>query len=121
MTQAILAHVNTPGKILGLSHAQIAFGRSGKDFFAKSVESLTHFLKNLLSAAVKEQKHRGIRAEAGRRIDFHTKVLKELEVGDCVQLQNLRGKHPLKLDQAGVVTPKNGFSNYLVKLFLVVG
>ena len=61
----------------------------------------------------------GIRAEAGRRINLYTKVLKELEVGDCVQFQNLRGKHPLKIDQAGVVTAKNGFSNYSIKLFWV--
>ena len=57
-----------------------------------------------------------IRLEAGRRIDLHTKALKELDVGDCVQLQKLRGKHPLKSDQSGVVTAKNGFSNYSVKL-----
>ena len=41
----------------------------------------------------------------------------ELEVGDCVQLQNLRGKHPLKSDRAGVVTAKNDFPNYSVKIF----
>ena len=57
-----------------------------------------------------------IRLEAGRRIDFHTKALKELEVGDYVQLQNLRGKYPVKSDQSGVVISKNWFSNYSVKL-----
>ena len=58
-----------------------------------------------------------IRTEAGRRLDINTEVLKELEIGECVQLQNLRGKHPLKSDQAGVVTAKNGFSNFLLKIF----
>ena len=51
------------------------------------------------------------------RLDIHTKVLKELEIGDCFQIQNLRGKHPFKSDRAGVVTAKNGFSNYSVKIF----
>ena len=50
-----------------------------------------------------------IRVEAGKRLDLHTKALKELDVGDYVQLQNLRGKHPLKSYQSGVVTAKNGF------------
>ena len=58
------------------------------------MESLTPVPENLLSAVVKEQKQIGIRSEAGRRLNLHTKVLKELEVGDCVQLQNLSGKHP---------------------------
>ena len=35
VTQAILAHAKTPCKILGLSPAQIAFGRTLKDFFSK--------------------------------------------------------------------------------------
>ena len=59
----------------------------------------------------------GIRSDAGKRLDIHTKVMKELEVGDCVQLQNLRGKHPLTSDRADVVTAKNGFANYSLKIF----
>ena len=45
----------------------------------------------------------GIRREAGRRLDLHTKVLPELKVGDCVQLQNLLGNNPLKSDRAGII------------------
>ena len=81
------------------------------------MESLIPVPENLLSALAKEQKQMEIRLEAGRRLDLHTKALEELDVGDCVQLQILRGKHPLKSDQSGVVTSKNGFSNYSVKLF----
>ena len=54
--------------------------------------------------------------EAGERLDLHTKVLKELEVGDHVQILNLRGRHPLKSDQVGVITANNGYSNYSVKV-----
>ena len=80
------------------------------------METLTPIPENLLSADAKEQRQRKIRSEAGKRLDEHTKVLPELEVGDHVQLQNLRGRHPLQSDQAGVVTSKNGFSNYSVKV-----
>ena len=37
-------------------------------------------------------------------------------MGDHVQLQNLRGRHPLKSDQMGVVTSNNGFSNFSVRI-----
>ena len=80
------------------------------------METLTPIPENLLSADAKEQRQRKSRSEAGQRLDEHTKVLPELEVGDHVQLQNLRGRHPLKSDQAGVVTSNNGFSNYSVKV-----
>ena len=91
VTQALLAHANTPCKTLKLSPAQLAYGRTLKDFFPRNVETLTPIPENLLSADAKEQRQRKIRAEAGKRLDENTKVLPELEVGDHVQLQNLRG------------------------------
>ena len=72
VTQALLAHANTPCKVFGKSPAQLAYGRKFKDFFPRS---------------------------------------------DYVQMQNLRGNHPLKSDRAGMVVSKNGFSNYSVKVF----
>ena len=59
----------------------------------------------------------GIRHETGKRLDLHTKVLPELEIGDYVQMQNLWVSHPLKSDRAGMVVSKNGFLNYSVKVF----
>ena len=87
-----------------------------KDYFPSYVESLTPLPGNLLSAEVKHKMQSKIRAEAGRRLNEHTIVLPELMVGDNVQLQNLRGKHPLKSDQNGVVTSKNGFNSYSVRI-----
>ena len=116
VTQALLAHANTPCKTLGLSPAQLAYRITLKDFSPRNVETLTPIPENLLSADAKEQRQMKIRVEAGKRLDLHTKVLKELEVGDHVQIQNLRGRHPLKSDQVGVVTAKNGYSNYSFKM-----
>ena len=81
------------------------------------METPTPIPENLLSAEAKEQRQRKIRYDAGLRLDEHTKVLPVLAVGDHVQLQHLRGRHPLKSDQSGVVTAKNGFSKYSVILF----
>ena len=55
------------------------------------MESLIPIPGNLLSGIAKEQKQMNIRLEAGRRLDLHTKALKELDVADCVQLQNMWG------------------------------
>ena len=84
----------------------MAYGRTLKDFLPRNVDGLTPIPENLLSADTKEQRQGKNRAEAGKRLDEHTKVLEELDVGDHVQLQNLRGRYPLKSDQAGVVTSK---------------
>ena len=51
----------------------------------------------MLSADAKEQRQRKIRSEAGKRLDEHTKVLPELEVGDHVQLQKPEGEASIKV------------------------
>ena len=109
VTQALLAHANTQCKTLKLSLAQLAYGGTLKDFSPRNVESLTTISENLLSGDAKEQRQSKIRAVAVKQLDEHTKVLPELEVGNNVQLQNLRGRHLLKSDWAGVVSSKNGF------------
>ena len=70
-----------------------------------------------MTAAEKEQKQMGIRQETGKKLYLHTKVLPELEIGDYVQMQNLRVSHPLKSDRAGMVVSNNGFSNFSVTVF----
>ena len=94
ITQAMLSHAHTPCKILKLSPAQLAFGRCLKDFFPRNVESLMPIPGNLLTAEVKDKLQGKICADARKRWDEHTKVLPELQVGDTVQMQNLRGKYP---------------------------
>ena len=94
----------------------MAYGRTLKKVFPRNVESLTPIPGNLLYAEIKDKMQSKIRADAGRCLDEHTKVLPELMVGDHVQLQNLRGENPLKSDQNGVVTSKNAFNSYSVRI-----
>ena len=56
ITQAMLAYANTPCKILGKSPAQLAFGRSLKDFLPRSAESIMPVPQDLMSASEKELK-----------------------------------------------------------------
>ena len=46
----------------------------------------------------------------------HTQVLPELKEGDFVQLQNLRGRNPLKSDYNGIVVGKRNLNSYAVKI-----
>ena len=56
ITQALLAHANTPYKTLKFSHAQLTYEGTLKDFFPRSVKSLTLIPGNLLSADAKEKR-----------------------------------------------------------------
>ena len=66
-----------------------------RSFFPRNVETLTPIQGNLLSADAKDIMQKKIRAEAGKRLDEHTRVLPVLMEGNQVQLQNLRGKNIL--------------------------
>ena len=52
----------------------------------------------------------------GARWSEHTRKLPPLEIGSWVQLQNLRGRHPLKSDSSGVVIGKHNENSYAVKV-----
>ena len=71
---------------------------------------------NLLTAEVKDKLQGKICADARKRWDEHTKVLPELQVGDTVQMKNLRGKYPLKSDQNGIIVSKNDFNSYSIRV-----
>jgi len=53
---------------------------------------------NLLSGLDKDRLQSKIRQKGGEKWSEHTKMLKPLQIGDFVMLQNLKGPHPLKSD-----------------------
>ena len=116
VTQALLSHANTPCKVLKKSPAQLAFGRCLKDFFPRNVESLLPIPKNLMSGEVKDKLQGKIRAHGGKIWSEHIRILPELQKGDTVQLQNFRGRHPLKSDHNGIVVGKNNVNSSSVKI-----
>ena len=116
VTQALLSHANTPCKILKKSPAQLAFGRCLKDFFPRNVKSLLPIPENLMTGEVKDKLQGKIREDGAKRWSEHTRVLPELQKGDFVQMQNLRGRNPLKSDYNGIVVGKNNVNSYSVKV-----
>ena len=64
-----------------------------------------------MSGEVKDELQGKIREDGGKRWSEHT-YLKE---GDSVQLQNLKGRHPLRSDYNGTIVGKNNLNSYSMK------
>ena len=94
----------------------MAFGRTLKDFFPRHVSSLLPIPDNLMSGPVKDVLQEKIRKAGGQKWSEHTKVLQPLVAGQWVQLQNLRGNHPLKSDYSGVIVGRHNENSYAVKV-----
>ena len=64
---------------------------------------------------VKDKLQGKIRADGEKRWSEHTRVLPDLKEGDLVQLQNLKGRNPLKSDYNGNISGKTNLNSYSVK------
>ena len=112
----MLCHANTKCKVLQNSPDELAYGRCLKDFFPRSVASLLPIPANLMSGEMKDKLQGKIRADGAKRWSEHTRVLPELKIGNFVQIQNLRGRNPLKSDYNGIVMGKSNPNSYAVKV-----
>ena len=71
---------------------------------------------NLMSGPVKDALQGKIRDDGARRWSEHTRILPELKNGDFVQMQNLRGRNPLKSDYNGIIVGRHNVNSYAVKM-----
>ena len=116
VTEALLCYANTKCRVLNKSPTELAYGRCLEDFFPRQVSSLLPIPANLLSGVAKDKLQEKIRADGDKRWSEHTKVLPDLKVGEFVQLQNLKGLHPLKSDYNGEVVGRHNVNSYAVKV-----
>ena len=72
--------------------------------------------ENLLSGPVKDELQVKKREEGGLRWSEHSKVPPPLNIGQRVQLQNLKGSHPLKSDYSGEIVGRRNVNSYAVKV-----
>ena len=105
VTEALLCHANTRSLILNKSPAEIVY-----------VSSLLPIPENLLSGEAKKKLQKKIREEGGKHWSEHTKILPELKIGQFVQMQNLKGNHPLKSDYNGQIVGCHDINSYAVKV-----
>ena len=80
------------------------------------MSSLLPIPENLMSGPVKDSLQEKIRKAGGEKWSEHTKVLPPLLPGQWVQLQNLKGAHPLKSDYSGIVMGKHNENSYAIKV-----
>jgi len=116
VTEALLIYHNTKCRVLGKSPSELANGRVLKDFLPRDISTLLPAPENLMTGVVKDKLQEGIRLAGGQRWSEHTKKLPPLEMGSWVQLQNLKGRHPLKSDNSGVVIGKHNENSYVIRV-----
>ena len=116
MARALQAYRNTPSKDLGLSPAQILYGRVLRDHLPTPKEFLEQRKEWVL---LKEEREKTLTTKYGRvqeDLGRHAHTLKPLEVGSVVQVQNQRGKDPLRWDKSGVIVETLGNQQYTVRM-----
>jgi hypothetical protein len=115
--RAMLQYRNTKLQGLGVSPAQILFGRELRDFlpFAPGKGGIRKEWQ-----IVAEEREIALARKHVRdmeRLEAHTKELGELEIGQLVSVQNQVGNKPGRWDKTGVVVDKGaGPRQYLVRM-----
>ena len=113
----MLQYRNTKLQGLGVSPAQILFGRELKDFlpFAPGKGGIREEWKIVADEreiALARKHYKDL-----ERLEAHTKELGELEIGQSVSVQNQVGNKPGRWDKTGVVVEKGaGPRQYLVRM-----
>ena len=114
--RALLTYRNTPCKDLGASPAQILYGRTLRDHLPTPMECLQQRSEWII---LKADRERALASKYGRieeDLKRHSRALNPLEVGNVVQVQNQRGKDPLRWDKSGIVVESLGNHQYSVKM-----
>ena len=119
--RSLLQLCNTPDPDCDLSPAEIVFGHPLRDAFS-FVNQLATFSNRFIRRTWREAwraKEAALRVGAKRTNDAlssRTLPLRPLRCGDCVFIQNQRGRHPRSSDKVGTVVEELDFDQYNVKV-----
>ena len=119
--QAILQHRNTPDPICQVSPAEILFGRSLRDKLSFT-NNLLKFSNPKYRRKWREawaRKERAIRLRYDRsaaRLNFDSRSLPPLQIGDRCLIQNQHGRYPKKWERSGVVVQILPFNQYKLRV-----
>ena len=114
--RALMTYRNTPNKDLGLSPAQLLFGRQLKDHLPGSRGGYTRRREWIMQQKDRERALAHKYGQIEEKLRKGTRDLKELVVGDSVQVQNQHGNEPLRWDRSGTVIERLEHGQYTVRM-----
>ena len=115
-SRAILEYRNTPCRDLGVSPSNILFGRNLKDQLPATIDNLKVRKEWRFDRDMREQALAIKLAELEKELGGGARKLRDLEVGDMVQIQNQRGNDPKRWNKSGKIVEKLDYDQYLVKV-----
>ena len=116
VTRALLQHRNTPLQEIGLSPAQILYGRALRDCIPTSPEAIKIRPEWRMIAEDRERSLAQRNIINMERYNEHTKSLPALKAGDIVAVQNQTGPHPKRWQKTGVVVEVGDHRQYTVRM-----
>ncbi|XP_057310221.1 uncharacterized protein K02A2.6-like [Hydractinia symbiolongicarpus] len=108
VTKALLLHRNTPAPDMGISPAELLFGRNLPDHLPQPIT----FRREWSDLADAREMTHARRFELSNKGDRHS--LQHLQVGDSVAIQNQHGNHPNKWDKTGCIADALPHKQYRV-------
>ena len=114
--RALLTHRNTPCKELNMSPAQLLFGRNLRDHLPAVKDQLRLRKEWMLNQTEREKALAQRYGRVEEKLKQSCRTLRELEVGDHVQIQNRHGNEPLRWTRSRVVTEKMDYDQYTVRM-----
>ena len=116
VARALLQHRNTPIKDIGLSPAQLLYGRALRDCIPTLAEAHKIRPEWRMVADDRERALAKRNLISMERFNEHTKELPELIVGDHVAVQNQAGPRPNKWEKTGIVVERGDNRQYMIRM-----
>ena len=116
VARALLQHRNTPLQEVGLSPAQLLYGRTLKDCLPSMAEANKVRPEWRMVADDREKALAKRNIMNIERYNEHTRVLPELSVGDNVSVQNQTGPRPNRWEKTGIIVEKCANRQYVIRM-----
>ena len=113
VTRALLQYRNTPLRGLEDSPAEVIFGRRLRDGLPTPTSSRPEWKRLRI---LRELSAARLHARVEDRYNEHTKLLRPLDVGNVVLIQNQTGSCPRRWDSTGLIVEKLANRQYRIKV-----
>ena len=109
VAKALLLHRNTPPPDMGLSPAELLFGRNITDHMPQPIQFRFEWseLADARERAFQKRHEHALKNTTG-------KTLLPLAIGDAVSIQNQRGNQPLRWDNTGLIVEASPYKQYRI-------